>query len=92
MNKLHHNKVRAFIKKNGFNVGSWAKNGRISGMSNFHGEVDISQSYDSVQVSVHSRRLSRSEKDVISSQLLSLLSQQWNVVVLPNRDLIISNN
>lgn len=38
--KIQHlspSKVRSFLKKNDFKVGGWAKNGRISGMSNFFG-------------------------------------------------------
>jgi len=34
-------KVRALLKKNGYNVGYWGANGRISGMSNFYGDLEV---------------------------------------------------
>lgn len=41
---LHIASVRALLKRNGFKIGSWAENGRISGMSNFGcGDLEVKE-------------------------------------------------
>jgi len=76
--RLHHNRVRGLLRRNGYRVGSWSQSGRISGMSNFSGgNIEVSQGYDDVVVSVSSERL---YDDVNSSELVDLFEVNgWSV-------------
>lgn len=40
---VSHTSIRALLKRNGFNVGRWGDNGRISGLANFHGDVEVKE-------------------------------------------------
>lgn len=48
--------VRALLKRNGYKVGSWCANGRISGMSNFFGDIEVKELF--VDLSVENIKIS----------------------------------
>ncbi len=47
---IHPATVRATLKRNGFDVGRWSKNGRIAGMSNWFGDIEVKENWLNLEV------------------------------------------
>jgi hypothetical protein len=58
---IHPATVRAFLKKKGYSVGHWSTSGRISGLSNFFGIIEVKEglkvlSYDIINKYLHKEK------------------------------------
>lgn len=59
---IHPATVRAFLRKKGYSVGHWASNGRIKGLSNFYGCIEVKEgsrsiSYDIINKYLHKQKI-----------------------------------